>query len=139
MRYDSWVATSSEGRKVEFAYKELSDGVAAISAKTEEFSVMVFERGVAAPITREQVERFFERDDSPQTELFDFDAERAKVSAMTIAELIEHCKVCAFTVKLRPASHAEWKNWYRLGIAREEWHRRRWDGASARTDPGTEI
>jgi len=59
--------------------------------------------------------------------LFDFDSERAKVSAMTIAELIEHCKECAFTVKLRPACDAEWKNWYRLGIAKEEWHRRQWD------------
>jgi hypothetical protein len=132
MRYDSWVATSSEGRKVEFAYKELSDGVAAISAKTEELSIMLFERCVTTPLTREQVQRFFERDGCPQdTELFDFDAERVKVSAMTIAELIEHCKVCAFTVKLRPASDAEWKNWYRLGIAKEEWHRRQWDRASA--------
>jgi hypothetical protein len=128
MRYDSWIATSSEGRKVEFAYKELSDGVAAISAKTGELSIMVFERSVNVPLTRQQVEKFFERDDRPQhTELFDFDAERAKVGAMTIAELIEHCKVCAFAVKLRPASDAEWDNWYRLGIAREEWHRREWD------------
>lgn len=131
MRYDSWIATSSEGRKVEFAYKELSDGVAAVSAKTEELSIMVFERGIPAPLTRAQVEKFFECDTcSAHTEVFDFDAERAKVSAMTIAELIEYCKVCAFTVKLRPASDAEWKNWYRLGIAREEWHRRQWDRAT---------
>jgi hypothetical protein len=132
MRHDSWIATSSEGIKVEFAYKELSDGVAAISAKTAESSIMVFERSVKVPLTREQVEKIFERDHRPpHTESFDFDGERAKVSAMTIAELIEHCKVCAFAVKPRPASDAEWGNWYRLGIAKEEWHRRQWDKASA--------
>jgi hypothetical protein len=128
MRSDSWIATSSEGIKVEFAYKELSDGVAVISAKTEESSIMVFERGVTAPVTRDQVEKIFERNRCPPPkEPFDFDGERAKVSAMSIAELIEHCKVCAFAVKPRPACEEEWVNWYRLGIAKEEWHRREWD------------
>jgi hypothetical protein len=79
MRYDSWIATSSEGRKVEFAYKELSDGFAAISAKTDEISVMVFERSIPAPLTREQVEKIFEQDYcSPDVESFDFDAEKAR-------------------------------------------------------------
>jgi|ERR1700735_165620 hypothetical protein len=128
MRYDSWTATSSSGRTVEFGYKELSDGVAAISAKTDDASVMVFQRTVTTPVTREQVEKIFEHDCRPSPmESFDFDAERIKVSAMTRAELIEHCKVCAFAVKPRPACNTEWDNWFRLGIAKEEWHRREWD------------
>ena len=127
MRYDSWIATSSEGRKVEFAYKELSDGFAAISAKTDEISVMVFERSIPAPLTREQVEKIFEHDYcSPDVESFNFDAERAKVSAMTMAELLEHCRVCTFAVKARPACDAEWANWFRLGLAKEECQRRKW-------------
>jgi hypothetical protein len=76
MRHDSWIATSSEGRKVESAYKELSDGVAAISAKTDESYVMVFERGVRAPLTQEQVEEIFECDYCPPPkESFEFNAD----------------------------------------------------------------
>jgi hypothetical protein len=33
MRYDSWMATSSDGKKLEFAYKELSEGFAAVSSE----------------------------------------------------------------------------------------------------------
>jgi hypothetical protein len=93
---------------------------------------MIFERGVTAPVTRDQVEKIFERNSCPpHKESFEFDAERARVSAMTMAELIEYCKVCAFAVKPRPASDAEWGNWFRLGIAKQEWHRRQWDRAFA--------
>jgi|ERR1700678_3025968 hypothetical protein len=131
MRYDSWIATSSQGKKVEFAYKELSDGFAAISAKTDETSVMVFERRIPAPLTRAQVQKIFEVEHpAPPEESFDFEAERAKVSAMTMAELVEHCKVCAFAVKARPVCDAEWANWFRLGLAKEEYRRREWDSKS---------
>ena len=61
MRYDSWTTKSSDGRTVEFAYKELSDGVAGISAKTDLISVMVIQRSIRAPLTRKQVERIFEQ------------------------------------------------------------------------------
>jgi hypothetical protein len=132
MKYDSWTTKSSDGRTVEFAYKELSDGVAGVSAKTDLLSVMVIQRSIRAPLTRKQVERIFEHDGRPtRAESFDFDAERTKVSAMTMSDLIEHCKDCAVAVKARPASEVEWENWFRLGIAKEEWHRREW----AKTPP----
>jgi hypothetical protein len=40
MRYDSWIATLSDGRKLVFAYKELSDGFAAISSEQCQSSMM---------------------------------------------------------------------------------------------------
>jgi len=62
MRYDSWIARSSDGRSVEFAYKELSDGTAAISAKTDATSVMIVQQSIKAPLTRKQVEDVFEHE-----------------------------------------------------------------------------
>jgi hypothetical protein len=61
MRYESWTATSPDGKIVRFAYKELSDGVAGISAKTDGRFVMILQRSIRAPLTREQVEAVFER------------------------------------------------------------------------------
>jgi hypothetical protein len=60
MRVDSWCATALDGRTVKYAYKELSDGIAAISATIEGWSVMMFQKGVRAPLTRRQVEALFE-------------------------------------------------------------------------------
>ena len=39
MRYDSWIATLPGGKKLEFAYKELSDGFAAISSEQGQSSM----------------------------------------------------------------------------------------------------
>jgi hypothetical protein len=61
VRYESWTATSSDGKIVRFAYKELSDGVAGISAKTDGRFVMIVQRSIRAPLTRKQVEAVFER------------------------------------------------------------------------------
>lgn len=61
MRYESWTATSPDGKLVRFAYKELSDGVAGISAKTDGKFVMILQRSIRAPLTREQVQAVFER------------------------------------------------------------------------------
>jgi len=61
VRYESWTATSSDGKIVRFAYKELADGVAGISAKTDGRFVMIVQRSIRAPLTREQVEAVFER------------------------------------------------------------------------------
>jgi hypothetical protein len=61
MRYESWTATSPDGKTVRFAYKELSDGVAGISAKTDGRFVMILQRSIRAPLTREQVQAVFER------------------------------------------------------------------------------
>jgi hypothetical protein len=61
MRYESWTATSPDGKIVRFAYKELSDGVAGISAKTDGKFVMILQRRIRAPLTREQVQAVFER------------------------------------------------------------------------------
>jgi hypothetical protein len=46
---------------VRFAYKELSDGVAGISAKSDGRFVMIVQRSIRAPLTRKQVEDVFER------------------------------------------------------------------------------
>jgi hypothetical protein len=59
MNVDSWWATSPDGRSVRYAYKELSDGIAAISATIEGWSVMILQRSVRAPMTRAQVEALF--------------------------------------------------------------------------------
>lgn len=61
VRYESWTATSSDGKIVRFAYKELSDGVAGISAKMDGRFVMIVQRGIRAPLTRNQVEAVFEQ------------------------------------------------------------------------------
>jgi hypothetical protein len=61
MRYESWTATSPDGKIVRFAYKELSDGIAGISVKSEERFVMILQRSIRAPLTRKQVEAVFER------------------------------------------------------------------------------
>jgi len=60
MRVDSWCATALDGRTVKYAYKELSDGIAAISATIEGWSVMIFQKGVRAPLTRDEVESMIE-------------------------------------------------------------------------------
>lgn len=59
MRVDSWSSTALDGRTVKYAYKELSDGIAAISATIEGWSVMILQKSVRAPLTRGQVEAFF--------------------------------------------------------------------------------
>jgi hypothetical protein len=61
MKEDSWNGTLSDGRSVKYGYKELSDGVAALSAKVERRLMMIVQKGVRAPMTREQVEWFFEQ------------------------------------------------------------------------------
>lgn len=61
MRYESWTTTSPDGKIVRFAYQELSDGVAGISAKTDGRFVMILQRNMRAPLTRKQVEAVFER------------------------------------------------------------------------------
>lgn len=61
VRYESWTTTSNGGKIVRFAYKELSDGVAGISAKTDGRFVMIVQRSIRAPLTRKQVEAVFER------------------------------------------------------------------------------
>lgn len=61
MRYESWTTNSSDRKIVRFAYKELSDGVAGISAKTDGRFVMILQRSIRAPLTRKQVEAVFEQ------------------------------------------------------------------------------
>jgi len=61
MRYESWTATSPDGKIVRFAYKELSDGVSFISAKADGRFVMILQRNIRAPLTRKEVEAVFER------------------------------------------------------------------------------
>jgi hypothetical protein len=63
MRHDAWIAASSDGRIVKFAYKELSDGIAGISAETDRRFVMILQRSIRAPLTRKQVEAVFEQSD----------------------------------------------------------------------------
>ena len=60
MCFEYWYATSSEGKVVRYGYKELTDGVAAISATVNGQSVMILQKSVRAPLTREQVEAVFE-------------------------------------------------------------------------------
>ena len=60
MSFEYWYATSPEGRIVRYGYKELSDGVAAISATVEGRSLMILQRSLRAPMTRAQVETVFE-------------------------------------------------------------------------------
>lgn len=60
MCFEYWYATSPEGRVVRYGYKELTDGVAAISATVNGRTVMILQKSVRAPLTREQVEAVFE-------------------------------------------------------------------------------
>jgi hypothetical protein len=60
MSFEYWYATSPEGRVIKYGYKELSDGVAAISASVEGRSLMILQRSLRAPMTRSQVEALFE-------------------------------------------------------------------------------
>jgi hypothetical protein len=60
MSFEYWYATSPEGRVIRYGYKELSDGVAAISATVEGRSLMILQRSLRAPMTRAQVETVFE-------------------------------------------------------------------------------
>jgi len=63
VREDSWNAISHDGRVVHYAYKELSDGIAGISAETCRRFVMILQRSIRAPLTRKQVEAVFEQSD----------------------------------------------------------------------------
>jgi hypothetical protein len=56
MRYDSWVAASRDGTIVRYAYKELSDGIAGISAEKGGTFLMILQRSIRAPLSRKQVE-----------------------------------------------------------------------------------
>jgi len=60
MRVDSWCSTALDGRTIKYAYRELSDGIAAVSATIEGWSVMILQNSVRAPLTREEVESLFE-------------------------------------------------------------------------------
>lgn len=60
MCFEYWYATSPEGRVVRYGYKELTDGVAAISATVNGRSVMILQKSLRAPLTREQVEAVLE-------------------------------------------------------------------------------
>jgi hypothetical protein len=61
MKEDSWSGRLSEGRIVEYAYKELSDGVVALSAKVDGQLTMVVQRNIGTPVTRKQVEAVIEQ------------------------------------------------------------------------------
>ena len=61
MKEDTWDKISNDGRIVKYAYKELSDGVAGISAKKNGRFLMILQRSIRAPLTRKQVEAVFER------------------------------------------------------------------------------
>jgi hypothetical protein len=60
MKEDTWDTISNDGRIVKYAYKELSDGIAGISAKKNGRFLMILQRSVRAPLTRKQVEAVFE-------------------------------------------------------------------------------
>jgi hypothetical protein len=61
MKEDSWSGRLSEGRIVEYAYKELSNGVVALSAKVDGQLTMVVQRNIGTPVTRKQVEAVIEQ------------------------------------------------------------------------------
>jgi hypothetical protein len=61
MREDTWIAISADGRIVKYGYKELSDGIAGISAKASGRFLMILQRSIRAPLTRKQVEAVFEQ------------------------------------------------------------------------------
>jgi hypothetical protein len=61
MKEDTWNAISTDGRIVKYGYKELSDGVAGISAKRNGRFLMILQRSIRAPLTRKEVEAVFEQ------------------------------------------------------------------------------
>ena len=61
MKEDTWNAISTDGRIVKYGYKELSDGVAGISAKKNGRFLMILQRSIRAPLTRKEVEAVFEQ------------------------------------------------------------------------------
>lgn len=61
MKEDFWIAISTDGSIVNYGYKELSDGIAGISAKMSGRFLMILQRSVRAPLTRKQVEAIFEQ------------------------------------------------------------------------------
>jgi hypothetical protein len=61
MREDFWTAVASDGATISYGYKELTDGIAAISAKADGRFLMILEKTVRAPLTRKQVEAVFEQ------------------------------------------------------------------------------
>jgi len=60
MSFEYWYATSSEGKAVRYGYKELTDGIAAISATVDGQTMMILQNNVRAPMTREEVEKVFQ-------------------------------------------------------------------------------
>lgn len=56
MKEDFWIAISTDGRIVNYGYKELSDGIAGISAKLGGRFLMILQRSIRPPLTRKQVE-----------------------------------------------------------------------------------
>lgn len=60
MSFEYWYATSPEGRVIKYGYKELTDGVAAVSATVDGRTLMILQRSIRAPLTRDQVEAVLE-------------------------------------------------------------------------------
>ena len=60
MSFEYWYATSPEGRIIKYGYKELTDGVAAVSATVDGRTLMILQRSIRAPLTRGQVEAVLE-------------------------------------------------------------------------------
>jgi hypothetical protein len=61
MTQDSWNSSSPDGKTIKYDYKELADGIAAISKKEDGKLLMILQRSVRAPLTREEVEIVFEQ------------------------------------------------------------------------------
>jgi hypothetical protein len=61
MKQDFWKVISADGKIVKYGYKELSDGIAGISAKGNGRFLMILQRSIRAPLTRKQVEAVFEQ------------------------------------------------------------------------------
>jgi hypothetical protein len=59
MKQDFWKVISDDGKIVKYGYKELSDGIAGISAKANGQFLMILQRSIRAPLTRKQVEAVF--------------------------------------------------------------------------------
>jgi hypothetical protein len=59
MKQDFWKVISDDGKIVKYGYKELSDGIAGISAKVNGRFLMILQRSIRAPLTRKQVEAVF--------------------------------------------------------------------------------
>ena len=80
MSFEYWYA-SSGGRVVRYGYKELSDGVAAISASVEGRSLMILQRSLRAPLTRAEVQALFEEKFEENSSLRDLTGEEYRSSA----------------------------------------------------------